>query len=249
MSLEEFLVTYGLPHEARRVGDDEVEYSTERLPETLLDFWRQNGVGSYASGSYWLCTPALFDPLLDVVLENVPDLKGNLAAFGYRGTGQVDLWHRDNQWFVLLLPFAWVIDETSRNQTAPVPYDLADLYQAAGVPMPDNAAEQFLAGRNEPENIWSVLFGAASTDSYKNDIGDDGEELPSSLKMLHGDLEPGEFYCRDPEQLENVARSYKKMPVRDVIRLLPNVVTIERMIEADGIQQSITTIFPIGNEG
>lgn len=242
----EFLNQYGLPSNARGVTEGQLEAARFRLPETLIEFWRVHGVGSYSDGNYWLCTPDLFDPVLDILLENIPELRGELAAFGYMSTGQVDLWHRAERHFTLLLPFSAFVDETSRSETAQVPYDLADLYQAAGVSMPDDAEAQFLAGRSGREDIWSILFEAASTDGPLNDIGDDGRPLPASLKRRYGPLEAGEIYLRDPSKIMNIADSYAKLPLQAAFERLSDQVTVTRMIEVGTLQEAITESYKSG---
>lgn len=80
MTAEEFLDARGKPHEARRISETEAESVVERVPDDLIEFWMQHGVGYYANRNYWLCTPALFEDFLRQILANVPELKADDLA-------------------------------------------------------------------------------------------------------------------------------------------------------------------------
>ena len=245
----DFLNAHGPPRKAAPVSEADIEAARGRLPDDLLQLWRRHGIGSYARGQYWLCHPALFDAALDALLANVPDLPGQLAAFGYRSTGQVDLWHRAGRHFCLLLPFGVIDDATSRTETAPVPYDLVETLRQAGVEMTLAEAEAtFRASRMTPANIWMVLSGASSGDGYLHDIGADGRSLPAALKRLHGPLGRDEIYCRrtGPEGVDNLAPSYERLPLPDVFRRLPPTVTLTRSIEGEAFPEIVIEEFPAG---
>lgn len=243
---DEFLKAHGPPKEAEPVTARDIEVVKGRLPADLIAFLAEHGTGSYAKRNFWLCQPKQFDSALDALLLNVPDLHGSVAAFGYSSTGAVKLWHRAGRYFSLLLPFGILDDQTSRKETAPIPHDLADLYRLAGVAMPAKAEETFLDARKEPENIWNILFAAASGDEY--DIGDDGRSLAAALKRRHGPLAHSEIYCRitGPEGFDNLASSYERLPLAEVFQRLPSVVTVSRTVEAKPFPQLVSQEYPIG---
>ena len=141
--------------------------------------------------------------------------------------------------YVLLLPFGAIDDQTSRKETAPVPYDLADLYRAAGIEFGPDAIGNYLADRNTPEEIWSVVFGLASRETYNEDLENDLRPLPDALKFTHGRLHYGEFYCRIPERLENISTSFRKMNFVDCISILPERITVSHAVEDDGQQRIV----------
>lgn len=244
----EFLDAYGTPRNPESVTEQDIEAATGRLPSQFVAFLAEHGTGSYARRHYWLCHPRQFDDALDALLSNVPDLRGKLAAFGYSATGAVDLWHCGGRHLSLLLPFGVIDDQTSRRQTAPVPHDLADLYRIAGIEASGDPEAIFRAVREAPEDIWSILFNAASGDGYKHDIGDDGRSLPAALKRLHGRLERGEIYCRMTGQagFANLAPSYERLPLSEVFRRLPMTVTISRTIDAEPFPETISEEHPTG---
>lgn len=248
MSQQDFIDAYGAPRDPAPATRDEAEAARGRLPDALIDFWMTHGTGSYAKGHFRLCRPALFDDMLDTLLAQVPGLRGKLAAFAYRSTGQVDLWHAAGRHFGLLLPFAVIDDLTSRTETAPIPHDLADLCRAAGVEMPSDAVEIMRTARQAPDDIWALLSGGASWDGYRHDLGDDGRSLPVALQRACGSLNPGEIYCRKPGPAgaTNIASAYERLTLREIPARLPATVTIVRTIEIDGQQRSVAEEYPAG---
>lgn len=248
-SAVEFLNAHGPPRNAAPVAANDIAAARGRLPDDLLAFWSQHGIGSYARGQYWLCHPKTFDGALDALLANVPDLRGELAAFGYMSTGQVYLWHRVGRHFSLLLPFGAFDDMTSRTETAPIPHDVVELFSQAGAKMSLAEAEAtYLAARKSLTNPWHVLLGSAFSDGYLMNIGDDGRSLPAALKRLHGPLRRGEIYCRKtgPEGFDNLAPSYERLPLPEVFRRLPPTVMISHTVEGEAFPETITREFPAG---
>jgi GAD-like domain len=244
MSAEEFYSKYGKPNNSQIVPDSEVLSARGRLPVDLIDFWTEHGIGSYANDLFWLCTPSLLQPVLDSILANVPHLSGQVAAFAYDAKGVVHLWHTSGRHYVLFLPFGVIDDQTSRRETAPVPYDLADIYRAAGIEMGPGAVESYLASRNTPEEIWSILYGSASLETYKQDLGEDLRPLPAALKAAHGTLRYGEIYCRMPGKLENKPASFERIHLLDTIPLLPDQITVSHAVEKDGQQDIVELHYP-----
>jgi hypothetical protein len=244
MTAEEFFSEFGRPNNAQIVPSSEAVSARGRLPDDLIDFWIDHGIGSYANGLFWLCTPSLIEPILDRMLVNVPDLRGQLSAYAYDAKGVVYLRHKSGRNYVLFLPFAIIDDQTSRKETAPVPYDLADIYRAAGIEMGPDAVENYLASRNAPEDVWTVLSGSASPETYKHDLGDDLRPLPAALKAAHGNLQYGEIYCRIPGKLENTSTSFEKINLVDAIPLLPDQITVSFAVEKDGQQDIVELHYP-----
>ena len=247
MDYDEFLEDHGAPGEMRAVSEGEIARAQGRLPPSLIDFWREHGIGTYADSHLRLCTPDLFDPILDRLLANVPHLRGRLAAFAYFATGQIYLWHPSARLFVLYLPEAWIDDQTSHRETDPVPHDLAETYAAAGVSMPEDAASIFLEQRGRPEDIWTILYHEAWPENFSNDLGDDGAPLPAGLKSLLGSLQEGKIYAPKARDMPNVAASFEVVGVNEFLRRLPETVTISRMVEHDGFRESIEETYQVGS--
>jgi hypothetical protein len=248
-SKEEFLTAFGPPHNADIVSTDVAARARDRLPESLINFWLEYGIGSYADDTLFLCTPDLFDPVVDRLLANVPELRGRLAAFAYTAFGDVLLWHVSQRDFILYLQFAIFDDQTSRQETDPVPDNLIELYRSAGVEPPIDATLQYLENRRRPANLWNRLMGYASTSDIDHELDDDGQPLLRSLTTIHGPLNKDEVYSRrpDPEGFENVAASYLRQSLRDLFGTLPSTVKVSHAVEVNGAQEIITTEYLAGD--
>lgn len=248
MTAEEFLEARGKPHEARRISEAEAENAVARVPEDLRKFWMQHGVGSYANRNYWLCTPALFESFFRQILANVPELNADdLSAFGYSSLGTVNLWHRAGRHFTFSLDVALLMDLTSRTRTDPPPHDLGEIYRAAGVDMPQNAVELFLEARSAPEDIWSILLGATSTDSYKAIYDDSGKALTPQLRRSLGELSQNEIYFRDRNAEKNTVAHYQKLKISEAIPRVPSEICYSFAIEVGGQQQIVSQTIPAGS--
>lgn len=248
MTVAEFLEARGKPHEARRISEAEAESVVERVPEDLIEFWMQHGVGYYANRNYWLCTPALFESFFRQILANVPELNADdLSAFGYSSLGTVNLWHRAGRHFTFSLDVALLMDLTSRTRTDPPPHDLEEIYRAAGVDMPHNAVELFLEARSAPEDIWSILLGATSADSYKAIYDDNGKALTPQLRRSLGELSQNEIYFRDRNAERNTVDHYQKLKISEAVPRVPGEIYYSFAIEVRGQQQIVSQTIPSGS--
>jgi GAD-like domain len=247
-SKEEFLASFGPPDNTIPVATTVASQTRGRLPDSLIDFWTEYGVGSYAEGTLFLCTPDLFDPIIEHLLTNVPELRGLLAAFAYTAFGDVLLWHVAQRDYILYLQFATFDDQTSRQETDPVPSDINEIYRSAGVEPPADATSRYLANRSRPADLWERLAAYASTFGIDHELGDDGQPLLKALKSMHGSLDKEEVYTRlqMQEGFENVAASYVRRPLSEVFKDVPAIVKIVQAIELNGAQQIVTTEYRAG---
>ncbi|WP_064824049.1 GAD-like domain-containing protein [Rhizobium phaseoli] len=248
MSAAGFLKVRGTPREARRVSEAEADSAVGRVPEDLREFWIQHGVGYYANRNYWLCTPALFDGFFRQMLANVPGLNADeLSAFGYSSLGTVNLWHRAGRHFTFSLDVALLMDLTSRTRTDPPPHDLDEIYRAAGVEMPHNAVELFLEARSMPEDIWNILLGATSADSYKAIYDDSGKALTPQLRRSLGELSQNEIYFRDRNAARNTADHYQKLKISEAVSRVPDEIHYSFAVEVGGQQQIVSQTIAAGS--
>ncbi|MCF1436214.1 hypothetical protein GOZ97_12980 [Agrobacterium vitis] len=238
MSIEDFVAVRGVPRQARLVPQDEWQACEGRVPEPLIDFWKKNGVGYYANKNYWICTPIFFDSLLkDVLKDFSAHFAEDFSAFGYSSLGTIDLWHREGRHFTLSLDVGLVMDLTSRKRTDPPPYDLEDLYRVAGMQMPENAREIFLAGRDDPEDIGSILLSTTSQDDYSILEDDSGQPLLSQLRGLHGEPSDNEIYFRNSRAIPNLAENYSKVSIVEAAARIPKPLMYSYAVEVDGKQE------------
>lgn len=245
-NVKEFVDTFGPPRDPLPVTDSILDAARDRVPDSLIEFWQSYGVGEYADGNLRLCTPDLFDPLLERLLENVPDLQGKLTAFAHTSMADVNLWHQDGRHYTLMLPYAILRDATSFVRTDPLPIGLDEIYELAGVSQ--NNTVGFPHVPEGPENLWMILFIAASHDTYQSELDDNDQSIYTSLARQFGKPHRDEFYLRKGGDagLEYLATSYFKATLHEVIAQIPGTIKLTFAVEHGEGQQVNEIEFPIG---
>jgi GAD-like domain len=244
MSAQQFVDTHGIPQDAIRLDDTQLDRYRGRVPDDLIDLWRIVGFGAYADGNYWLCEPGLFDPYLPAYFGTLDEfVSADVAAFGYSCLGMVDLWQRSGRHLTFDLATGLLMDLTSLRQTANVPYDVEGLMGMAGI-APEFARETFLASRAKPQDVWISLGSAVDKEGYRLIYSDSGKQLIRELRRDHGRLQPGEIYFRR-EMFKNEPDSYEKLSINAAFNLRPSNVRFTHYVELDGHQQSLEVISPI----
>lgn len=89
---------FGAPEHAVRVPADEAARYADRVPGALIDFWTEHGRGAYEQGKFWICDPEPFEPVIDAVFRDDPELDpADLTTVGYSAFGTLKLWHRQRR--------------------------------------------------------------------------------------------------------------------------------------------------------
>lgn len=93
--LDYMVRTLGPPRQAESVrAEDAIAYK-DRVPPRLIRFWQEHGRGSYLDGMYWICDPAPFRAVLDLVFKDDPEFDGaEMTAVSYDAFGDLKMWHR-----------------------------------------------------------------------------------------------------------------------------------------------------------
>ncbi|NJO32624.1 MAG: hypothetical protein HC869_05320 [Rhodospirillales bacterium] len=244
MNKQDFLEEFGAPVDSYALGQGFAESLRGRVPDDLISFWLEYGVGSYAGGFYRFCTPDFFDPFLSWLLTNTPSLNGKLAAVGYSAFGVIDLCHVDGRYFNLIAQFASIQDQSSNRATMPLPYNIAELYALSGAKMPDDPEEVARQMKLGPLTVWDQLATGASEETYRNYFGEDDLPLPAEVERLLGPVSANEVYLRRDVSGENVASSYEKVAIGDLpAHILVDEVEVNRFIQVDGLQDVETETF------
>ncbi|WP_298261209.1 GAD-like domain-containing protein [uncultured Litoreibacter sp.] len=77
----------------QQVSGDTVETYRSKLPELLLDIWKQHGVGGWYNGLYRLCIPNDFEGLLSQVFHADDDFSHNdCNVIAYSAFGNLVVW-------------------------------------------------------------------------------------------------------------------------------------------------------------
>ncbi|MDD7973950.1 GAD-like domain-containing protein [Roseinatronobacter alkalisoli] len=246
MNKEDFLEIFGTPETSQLVDRNLAERFRGLVPDDLVDFWIDHGIGAYAGSFYRLCTPDTFYPLLSRLLANIPTLRGKLHAVGYSAFGVVDLCHENGRIFSFDVQFGALTDQTSRRDNEPPPHDIADLYALAGIEMPASHEEAVSRIKLGPLSVWDELAIGASPETYRNYIGEDGRRLPSEVMKLLGPISANQIYILRSAELENIPASYVKTDIRDLLdNILSETVSVTEFITENGMQNTHAEIFPV----
>ncbi|MCG2639106.1 MULTISPECIES: GAD-like domain-containing protein [Bradyrhizobium] len=85
----------GEPEHASRISPEEAARYADRVPQALIRFWREHGRGAYFDGLYWLCDPAPFDAVLDLIFRNDDEFNpSDMTVIAYTAFGYLKVWHR-----------------------------------------------------------------------------------------------------------------------------------------------------------
>ncbi|MBP0583234.1 DUF1851 domain-containing protein [Labrys sp. LIt4] len=93
--LSYLLDNFGGPEQATKVSDKEISKYFDKVPETILKFWRDHGRGSYLNGFFWFCDPALLQPILRTLFEGDPEYNAeDMTTVGYSAFGSLEVWDK-----------------------------------------------------------------------------------------------------------------------------------------------------------
>ncbi|MER0240382.1 GAD-like domain-containing protein [Fulvimarina sp. MAC8] len=244
MSAQDFLDSHGLPRDAYKVEESRLTEYRGRVPDDLIDLWREVGFGAYIDRKYWFCEPSMFDPYFSEILSYFEDLHhSNFAAFGYSCLGVVDLWHKSHRHYTFDLSTGLLLDLTSLRETAEPPYNVEELMALVGVPE-EQARETFLASRSRPQDIWVSLESAVDAEGYRMIFTDSGKQLIRELRSAYGNLQSGEVYIRRND-FANEPESYERIALKNAFTVRPSNVRYIRYSKVDGRQQPIEEIFSV----
>lgn len=165
--IDEIFAENGSLSQVMAVQPDVLEQYRGKLPDILLEIWRQKGVGSWRNGLYRLCVPSDFDGLLSQIFHADQDFSHkDCHVIAYSAFGELKVWS-ERHWFVNISLSTSMMDCTT----------LIDPQKK----------------RNPNTPVISRFFGVAKDDTL--DAHDDaGKPLFARARKLLGDLEPGECY-------------------------------------------------------
>jgi hypothetical protein len=240
-SLSDFIKSYGPPRDGNRVVPEDVARYRGRLPDGLLALWTEFGVGSFAEGRYWICLPDPYQMTFDELFSELGDLAvGDLTLFGYSCVGEMHFWHRAGRHFTLDIATGLLMDVTSLQKTAPVPYDIDDLAAAIGV-SPEEFRAAFLQSQEQPADFWMTLSSLADPAPYKDVLDDSGRPLIGQLRRGAGALSAGQIYFCENRADGNLASNYSVAELRALINAYPRRLLYARYTLTNGVQTVIET--------
>ena len=235
----EFIAEFGSPKDNNNVNSTDADNYRGRVPDELIEYWIKHGTGYYADRNYWTCLPQVFDEYFRVLLAKSNIIRADeFAAIGYSCMGSVDLWHRSGRHFTYDLATASLIDWTSMNRTAAIPYDIEDLANMADVTI-EQATNAFLEGRKSPESVWNILYSMASDNFYQNIFDEEYSLLIPQLESKYGKLRSGEIFLRNREIFLNTPNAYVKITIDKATKQVPEEIIYTKYIETQAGQSVI----------
>lgn len=140
-----------------------------RVPDLVLDFWENHGIGELSNGLLKLCMPEMFAEPLAMLFADDPDFGEGTFALAYGPFGNLILWNQ-NEWLALLAHPSATVDAPFFHKSK------------AGLDPNKIALDYFLNG-----------------DPRIMDVYDDaGEEMYERAVEKLGELRPGLIYCLLP---------------------------------------------------
>ncbi len=97
---------YGPPTDAEPFGADDARLLRGRLPEALLAFWVECGIGSWLNAKLQFWHPDKYASIVKMILDGDPEYppeKTHLYAYG--AFGELQLWNEDRNTMSVNLPY------------------------------------------------------------------------------------------------------------------------------------------------
>ncbi|MFP7675741.1 GAD-like domain-containing protein [Marivita sp. S0852] len=166
--IDDTLQKYGPITDASYPSELELTKWQERLPDRLLQFWREYGWGAFSEGQFWTCNPEQLHAVIEEVFTGDPEFHpSDLIPIGYNALGMIVVYLGDGRTMTVDLPFGTVI---WRDQS---------INSATG----------------KPNSEFMVIFRKIRSGAHRLDWTDeDGTQIfPWALKNL-GPLARGEIY-------------------------------------------------------
>jgi len=105
---------YGKPDQPEKLDADEARRLHGKLPDTLLEFWSECGIGGWLNNKLQFCNPGRYAGIVDMIFEGDNDFapeKMHLFAFG--AFGELRLWNEDKETLSVDLPYLRAYAEAS----------------------------------------------------------------------------------------------------------------------------------------
>lgn len=135
--VEETIAYFGGLSNVERLDTSYVEKWRGRLPDSLLEFWLEYGIGSMADGSVWLCRPEEYDEILAVLFGSDKDFSHrDCHVIGYSAFGSLYVWSERFEQVIVTMTQSWVACSKITNPAKRTPPDRA-LWAMISSPSPD----------------------------------------------------------------------------------------------------------------
>lgn len=95
---------FGSPSGGEDVPDDILRAYASRVPQTMLDFWKECGTGLWLDGYFQLCRPDRYQELVNMILKGDPDFPPEeCVLIGFSAFGKLLIWNNKNYYLSVSL--------------------------------------------------------------------------------------------------------------------------------------------------
>lgn len=117
---------FGRPKNAISLSSEELSRYGGVLPDGLIEFWRECGLGTWLEGRFQFCNPGKYQSIVDTLLNGDADYKPDRTfIYGFTAFGELYLWNQDFQFLAINLPRLWASGAATEAGWAPAPADIA----------------------------------------------------------------------------------------------------------------------------
>jgi hypothetical protein len=86
------------PLETRHFEKADAGRYSGKVPEGVLEFWGEIGLGLFWDGYFQLCDPATYQPLINAIFEKDEQIRGERTyALGFSAFGEIFAWNDDHR--------------------------------------------------------------------------------------------------------------------------------------------------------
>ena len=116
--IRKYIKKYGELNYRKDVPEKICEQYKDKLPDDLILFWKEYGIGTWLNGKFQFCIPSDYSGIVDILFSGDPDIiPEKTHIIGYSAFGHLVIWNEDLQTCIINLPEAtmgvdkWDFDE------------------------------------------------------------------------------------------------------------------------------------------
>jgi hypothetical protein len=112
-NIDVFFAEFGKPFVTEQVSGETLRKFKGKLPNRLLEFWRQYGFCGFKDGLFWITNPDDYEPVLDAWFGDTPVVKeNNYYVIARNAFGKLYLWgtHTGRRYELMNPSLGWLYD-------------------------------------------------------------------------------------------------------------------------------------------
>lgn len=116
--VRKYIKDYGELNYRKDVSEKICEKYKDKLPDDLILFWREHGIGTWLNGKFQFCIPSDYSEIVDVLFSGDQDIISEKThIIGFSAFGDLLIWNEDFQRCEVNLPYLTMrISKTDFNK-------------------------------------------------------------------------------------------------------------------------------------